>query len=121
LVVDERFEITSQIRDIGESILVLSGQPFSLSRRGTVSGVEYSAFSDSGIIQQVSVDDLEVQEGVLKPEDVIVWFDYSTTVSGALVVGNLISGAYFSSVDVSYEIKGVFRNNGHFEVHGSKL
>ncbi len=121
MVVDERFDISSQVSDIGELILILSGQPYTLSRRGTISGVDYSVFSDFGIIQQVSVDDVEVEEGVLKPEDVICYFNYDSVVSGALIIGNLISGAYFGVVELNYEIKGVFRNNGHFEVHGSKL
>lgn len=119
LLHDERFNIADQVTDIGEPILVLSGSR-DLNARGDLSGVRYTEFNTMGIIQQVSAKDVEVQEGILKPDDIEAYFNYDTIASGALFIGSFISGAYFDE-DRVYEIKGVFRNEGHYRVIAAKL
>ena len=117
-----RFAISDIVSSVGESVQIVSGTSV-FNTRGDISGASYSYFNSNAVVQVMSASDEGVQEGILKPEDIIAYFDYddSTSVSGALTIGSTISGAFLDSTSRSYKIKNVVRNPGHYEVHANKL
>ena len=116
-----RFSISPLISNIGESVQVVNiGSP-SVNTRGDLSGATYTYANETAIVQLLDAGSDEVKEGVMQPADLEAWFDISTSISGSLVIGNIISGAFFGSVSRSYEVKEVLQELDHFKVLASKL
>ena len=110
-----RFGIANLVNDIGEAITIVKITVSSTNTRGdeTTTTTDYAT---TGVVQVMTAEDLEVQEGILKPEDIIAYFDDSNSYVSYLVIGNNLTWS-----SKSYEIKEVIINQGHYEVHGSKL
>jgi len=116
-----RFSINSIINDIGVSAQIVGKSNPTYNTRGDLSGATYSYTSVTGVIQQLSTEDAEVSEGVMQPNDIECYFDESISISGQLIVTNIISGAFFGTTSKNYEIKEVLQELGHYRVLASKL
>ena len=116
-----RFGILAQINDIGVDIQIVGRSAETFNRRGDLSGVTLTYTNVTGIVQEFSSEDIEVQEGIMKPKDAEAWFDEDISVSGSLIIGNSISGSFFGSTSREYVIKEVMQELGHFRVLAAKL
>ena len=115
-----RFSISYPVADIGESLQVVAIAR-AYDNRGDLSGATYTYTTVNAIIQLMDSESDGVKEGTFKPEDLTVYFDESTSVSGSLVIGNLLSGSFIGSGSNEYKIKEVIQNLGHYEVRAVKL
>ncbi len=110
-----RFGIADQVADIGESITLTTVTVSSTNTRGGET-VSTSDVTTTAIVEVISSEDQEVQEGIMLPEDLRAFFDEDNSNVSALAVKNRIT--WNSN---TYEIKEVIKNQGHYEVLGSKL
>ncbi|HUU77497.1 MAG TPA: hypothetical protein VMX55_04075 [candidate division Zixibacteria bacterium] len=123
-LINDRFNVSDIIGDVGESVQIVDKSSVTYNTRGDISGATYTYVNGTGSVQLMTAEDIEVQEGILKPQDIIAFFDYndSSVFRSYLKVGNIISGSFYTTASSSeYEIKEVIQNPGHYEVHGSKL
>lgn len=122
--VNDRFSVSSVINDVGETVQIVDLSSVTFNTRGDISGATYTYVNGTGVVQLMTSEDEEVQEGILKPQDIITYFDFndSSAFRSFLKIGNLISGSFFTTAsNANYEIKEVIQNPGHYEVHASKL
>jgi len=105
-----RFSILPIVNQLGESVVV-SGVTRTYNTRGDV--VEsYTAYSFSGaIVQVLTAEDELVKEGILRPEDIVLYFDESES-----NVANVKPEDYVHWGGRIYSVNSVVKNLGHYEV-----
>ena len=109
-----QFDITGIISQIGVDHFIVSVEK-SFNSQGDAT-ITRKAYSIRGAVQVMDGSEDEVKEGYVQAGDLIVFYDDQQSELSRVKNGNQIyyGGKY-------YRIKNVISNDGHLEVHASRL
>jgi hypothetical protein len=112
------FDISGIVGAIGETVSIVS-----VSRTYSDRGAETqtnTSYSSKAVVQEMTADDYEVQEGIMQSGDITAFFDEDASNVAYLLNDNKMTSMASLGSTRTYLIKNVIHNDGHYEVWASR-
>jgi glycerol dehydrogenase-like iron-containing ADH family enzyme len=112
------FDISGIVDAVGETVSIVSVSR-SYSDRGKETQTNTS-YSSKAVVQEMTADDFEVQEGIVQAGDITAFFDEDANNVAYLLNDNKITSVVSLGSTRTYLITNVIHNDGHYEVWASR-